>query len=361
MPTFAIVGGGIAGLAAALALAPLGPVRVFERRSAEAANAGAGIQLSPNAIKALRAIGAADAVEAVATAPQGLTVQTAGRRTPNVRLAYDAALLARYGAPYRTASRSALHGALLSVAAAHPAITLITDTPITRLSGTATGVALGDGEADFVVVADGVNSGLRRALLGDGAREAPHIAWRGIGAVPGNDTTLTMADGLHVVRYALSDGRDNVVLIAPRRVRHPDALAGRPIAKTLGLVSGWTPWPLSVQPRHRYGFGTIAFAGDAAHAMLPFLAQGGAMALEDAAVLAASVRRHGATPAATEAYAAARAPRTKRMASQSDRQGFVYHLPMPLSYARDLAMRRLGPAGILSRVDWIYGWAPPEG
>lgn len=354
-----VAGGGIAGLASALALSPFDEVLVLERRSEGAANAGAGIQLSPNAMKALGALGVGERVRAVAAAPEGLTVRAAGRRDPVVRVPYGEAMAGRYGAPYLTASRSALHGALLAAVCEQPRITLRHDTAVRQVAPRQGGVTVGGVEdrARLLVAADGVGSPVRGALVGDRPRETGWIAWRGRGpAAAGRDTELFMAPGHHLVRYALDDGDDNCVLVAPERGRDPGTLALTPTGRHLTDVADWTPWPMRVRPRHVFRAGRVAFAGDAAHAMLPYLAQGGAMALEDAATLGQAVGAHGIGEDALAAYAAARAPRTRRLATQAERQGIVYHLPLPLALARDTAMRRLGPQAVLSRVDWIYRW-----
>lgn len=358
-----IVGAGIAGLASALALAPFGDVVVAERRSAAAANAGAGIQLTPNAVKALAAIGAREAVAARASAPAGLRVGAAGRARPLVELDYESVMERRFGAPYLTAGRAALAEGLREAVATHPAISVRYDFAVDHLTPVGAGWRAegDDGPADFVVVADGVGSSLRRQLFGDAAQETPHIAWRGTAALDGSDRTeLTLSAGAHLVRYKMASGLDNVVLIDSRQ-RHPDALAQTPLGPAIVDVANWVPWPIKVRPRARFNHGGVALVGDAAHAMPPFLAQGGAMALEDATVLGAAVAAHGLTEAAAAAYGKARANRIRRLAAQTDRQGAIYHLGAPLSLARDAVMKRLGSDGVLSQIAWIYGWQPPAG
>ncbi|MEM0905939.1 MAG: FAD-dependent monooxygenase, partial [Pseudomonadota bacterium] len=156
----------------------------------------------------------------------------------------------------------------------------------------------------------------------------------------------------------LPDARDNAVFVSSLS-RPPANLGDNPITTALTGVSQWVPWPIKVQPKHRYGIGTMAFIGDAAHAMPPYLAQGGAMAIEDAAVLSAAVARHGLTAEAVAHYGAQRTGRVKRLAAQTRRQGLIYHLPPPISFGRDMALRTLGAEGVLSQVSWIYGWNPP--
>jgi salicylate hydroxylase len=104
--------------------------------------------------------------------------------------------------------------------------------------------------------------------------------------------------------------------------------------------------------------GRLALIGDAAHAMAPFLAQGAAMAIEDAAVLAASLAG-GDVPSALAAYAAARRPRTARVAAASRRTGTAYHLGGLAAAARNAVLGAAGGGFILSRNDWIYRWRSP--
>lgn len=356
-----IVGAGIAGLAAALALCDVADVLVIERRSEVAANAGAGIQLSPNAVKALRVLGAEEPVRAVAAEPTGLCVRAAGRAEPIVRVPYDA-MEATYGAVYLTASRAALYRALRETAATRPRIAFRFDTRASRVSfrGGKAFAEGADGPADLVIAADGVRSDLRAALVGDNPRETGWVAWRGRGTPAGTDTELVMAPGHHLVRYALSEQDDNAVLVAKERGGSPEQLARTGSGRHLADVADWVPWPMRVRPRHVFRAGPVALIGDAAHGMLPFLAQGGAMALEDAAVLRWAILTHGMGPAALAAYDGARRPRTMRVAAQAESQGGIYHMGVPFSLARDAVMRRLGPAGVRSRVDWIYRWSPPE-
>lgn len=351
-----VVGGGIAGLAAALALAPNVPVRVLERRASAATNEGAGIQLSPNAMKALVAIGAADAVAKAAHRPCGLSIRSG--RTEVVRVPYDT-MEVRFGAPSFVLARAALHDALLTAAARHGNIEVVADAGVSRVAGDANGWRIDNGTvAPFLVAADGVSSTVRTIVAGDAPHETGWIAWRAMTAGGAPDTVLSMVGGAHLVTYAApTDAQANVVYIAPERARPPTSPVG-PLAPLLRSASGFSPWPVKVRQRHLWTLRRLAFVGDASHAMRPYLAQGAAMALEDAAVLGAAVAQHGPTEAALNVYRKWRAPRVRRVADQSFRQGMIYHLAAPLSFARNVAMARTGASGILDRLEWLYGWTP---
>lgn len=369
--TIVIVGAGIAGLATALALAPMGEVLVLERRGALASNEGAGIQIPPNAVKALATLGAAERVVDAAYRPAGLSVFSGTR--PVTRLPYGSAFEARFGAPSLTTGRAALHRALLDEVLNRPNVTVVADRPVERVERTGDGWILpGLGGAArgarWLVAADGVNSAIRRSLRGEEPRDAGWVAWRGRGA-GGRDTRLTdtgltdtnlfMAPGAHLVRYAMaggeSSGASNAVFIAPvGRSPSDDA----PLRPALRSIEDWVPWPVKVHPRHVFDGDAVAYVGDAAHAMVPFLAQGAAMALEDAAMLGLCAQRHGLTPDALVAYRTARARRTRQVADASDQQGRIYHMRPPLSFARNAVMANVGASGILRRVDWLFRWTP---
>ncbi|MEM0906766.1 MAG: FAD-dependent monooxygenase, partial [Pseudomonadota bacterium] len=261
--TVLVVGAGIAGLCAALALRPHAEVLVLERRSHVAANAGAGIQLSPNAIKALDVIGAREVVEAHSTAPRGLHIGAAGRRAPLAEIDYGL-MEKRFGAPYRTASRAGLHEALL-IAAAQAGITICFDTTVDTLEPSGTGWVIPDagagdrggisarngGIAPLVIAADGVSSALRQRMLDDTPTETGACAWRGTAPMAEGEssfTRLTLSRQCHLVRYVLPDARDNAVFVSSLS-RPPANLGDNPITTALTGVSQWVPWPIKVQPK----------------------------------------------------------------------------------------------------------------
>ena len=357
-----VVGAGIAGLASALALSPFAKVLILERRSSEDANAGAGIQLSPNAIHALRFLSTdlAQSVVDRASAPSGLQILGAAGRSPLAAVNYRAMMDQRYGAPYLTIARGELYQALIDAVGSDPRITLKDNVPVASVERVGDGWRVADlaEPCSFLVAADGVNSAVRGAVTGDGPIDTGFIAWRGTGGTDADVTSLTMMPGRHLVRYALREDTDNVVLVDKGPASDRPAALDSAQAFAVADVTGWRPWPIAVREPHWFGDGTLAAVGDASHAMVPFLAQGGAMALEDAAQLKAEVSRDGLTAAAVDAYAKARAPRIKRVAAQAKQQGLIYHVPAPASWGRDLVIKAGGERAVLRRVDWIYRWRP---
>jgi salicylate hydroxylase len=135
-----------------------------------------------------------------------------------------------------------------------------------------------------------------------------------------------------------------------------------PARMMIGAIDDWRKWALFTVPgRGDWADGATALLGDAAHAMLPFAAQGAGMAIEDAAVLAKclgeSQNEGGPTlPAAMQRYARLRRPRVTRMQRAARDAGRTYHLNGPAAFARDLVIKAMGANRLLARQDWIYDW-----
>lgn len=375
-PPVVIAGAGIAGLTLALCLSRAGVRALVLERAARLEATGAGIQLSPNAGHVLSALGLEAAIDAVAIRPERLVVVAARSGRVIAAISYGATL-ARYGAPYRLVHRGDLQRLLLEAATAQ-GIEIRTGIEVTHAVPAAASVLVETPEgavtAALLVGADGVSSRVRRLVRGDGEPvDTGLTAWRALVAADGAPeppaTRLALAPGSHVVRYPVAGG-GAVNLVAILRDRRPgEAVAPGPLPAAfsrhawrglLAAASDWQPWPLrTVDPRARWWADRFVLIGDAAHAMLPFMAQGGAMAIEDAATLAAAIARAGPSPAALAAYEAARRPRAARVARESARTGAIYHLAPPVSLARDAVMRALGSERLLHRLDWLYGWRPP--
>jgi salicylate hydroxylase len=238
-----------------------------------------------------------------------------------------------------------------------------------------------------LIGADGIWSAVRHHLLPDlQPRFSGLIAWRGTldtTQLPREYTSrrvqLWMGPGAHLVTYPISAGRRiNVVAVVPGQWNRPGwsergddneiktafVNAGwHAIPRMLiGAVDGWRKWALFTVPGGgRWTDGATALLGDAAHAMLPFAAQGAAMAIEDAAVLAKCIAaRHdegaAALAAALQRYERLRRPRVMRLQRSARQLGRIYHLSGPLALARDLVIRTMGPKRMLSQQEWIYNW-----
>jgi salicylate hydroxylase len=384
----AIVGAGIGGLTAALALRRLGcNVVVFERRGAFD-ELGAGIQLSPNATRILRDLDLSDRLNEIATAPPAIVVHAIGSGREIGRIALGAYAASRFGAPYLVAARADLHRVLVE-AARHQGVTLELGLRALATQDAAGPVkvllARDDGaretmEADLVVGADGMGSVIRAALT----RAAPVFsgwnAWRATlpqqrapEGLSGPETGLWLGPSAHIVHYPIG-GRLNVVAVAegarpvegwsapgdPALIRRLLADAAPPLRELVTRIGEWAVWSLVDLPDARMGRGRVALLGDAAHPVLPFLAQGAALAIEDAAVLAACLARsEQPVEECVAAYGAARRPRVRRVQEEARRNARLYHATGPLAWTRDAAMRALGANGVTRRYDWLYGWRAP--
>ncbi|TDR93089.1 FAD-dependent oxidoreductase [Enterovirga rhinocerotis] len=388
----AIVGAGIAGLTSALAFSGRGhEITLLERRTGFG-ETGAGIQLSPNATGILLSLGLGPALRRCACEPDGMTIRALrdGRRIGGV--AFGPSMRDRFGAPYLALSRSDLHTILLDAVRARPDILIrvgrganaVSERDgVAQIEGESAGGQQGSVVADLVIGADGVVSRMR-ASLGEDVPPAysGFAAYRAVlpaearpaGFGP-DETGLWLGPGAHVVHYPVAAGRQlNLVVVASRpkpsegwsREASPDevmaALArAHPDLRALaGRAEAWSAWSLFTHTARRLGRGRVALVGDAAHPVLPFLAQGGGLAIEDAAHLAALVGSDpAAVPDAVAAYARARLPRVRRVQQAARSNGRVYHASGLVALGRNLVMRRLGPEGMRERYAWLYGWTPP--
>jgi salicylate hydroxylase len=385
-----VAGAGIGGLAAALALARTGhDVEVIERAPA-LADIGAGIQISPNAVKALRALGIGARIEAAASHPQFLQLRLgrSGLRVFSIPMGETA--VRRYGAPYLHLHRADLLE-ILRAAAVEAGVTLRLGARLLAYAeqGGEVRIDLADGgqmRADLVVGADGMRSAVRRQMLGDDKpRFTGSIAWRMLapaGAAPDlpHGAIVWAGPGRHAVTYRVRGGE--LINFVGVTEESPPALAppegwnepGDP-AVLQRAFAGWADplpaivasggqcrrWPLfDRDPLPRWAEGRVVLLGDACHPMPPFQAQGAAMAIEDAFVLARCLAEAGEPEAALLRYRLLRAPRTARVLESARANMAVFHRSGPfsqaLTYGPMMLADRLLPAIVRSRQDWIYGY-----
>ncbi len=388
----AVVGAGIGGLTTALALGRAGHrVTVVERRTGFA-EAGAGLQLSPNASRQLIAWGLGAALRRVAGEPERVVIRTTRSGRTIGGIALGPLMRERFGAPYWVVHRADLQTILLDAVRSEPSIRLVMGRTVEAVENSPsqaslTWVSAGGARealtADVIVGADGVWSKVRQAL---GDEKPPtyrgSIAWRATlerSAAPaelaGDETGLWLGPQGHVVHYPIAGGRlVNVVAIernptpvegwaAPGRredlvARYTSAAPA--LRALLAQPQEWLRWSLFDHPAERLARGRIALLGDAAHPVLPFLAQGAAMAIEEAATLAFLLRQEQPDiPQILSDYEKQRLGRAARVQKEARTNGRIYHAGSLVAFGRNRVMRHLGPEGMTKRYDWLYGFRTP--
>lgn len=382
-----IAGGGIGGLAAAVACARQGvPVQLLERAT-QLSEVGAGIQLGPNVTRILQAWGLGAALAQVAAFPRQLQARDAqsGQVLGTLRLGERSQTL--YGAPYATIHRADLQSLLQrAVQDAGVALNLGQtvhgwyETEAAVQVNTAEGLSL---QASALIGADGIWSAVRQQLLGDApARFTGHLAYRALVAqadlpthLRSDQVTVWMGPRLHVVHYPVRSGQWlNLVAIVhgvkPDQAQdwdqagHTQALmqamgaVGRDLHARLASVPAWRQWALHdrepLSAASQMAQGRVALLGDAAHPMRPYLAQGAGMAIEDAQALAQCLSV-GQAPMAEQlqAYAEQRWARNARVQARAIRNGRIFHAQGAVALGRNLSMRLMG--GRVMDVPWLYG------
>ena len=397
MTQILIAGGGIGGLATALAASRAGcKVRLFERAAAFSA-VGAGVQLGPNVTRVLHSWGLAEALKAVASFPDRLQVRSARSGELLGALRLGSALAARYGAPYATVHRADLHTLLLEAVQQHTSAQLHLARPLQSFQQTPQAVTVhtADGlvsEGDVLIGADGLWSTIGQQLLGNGPpRRTGHLAYRALvmqSSLPehlrSQNITVWLGPRMHVVQYPVRGGAGlNVVAIvhgsltadidswdhSANAADLATALAGShaDLQDLVGTIAHWRLWPLCDRPplqgAYQQALGRVALLGDAAHPMRPYLAQGAGMAIEDAAelgrLLPLAADRAFDVPVLLQRYALNRWQRNARVQARALRNGQIFHAQGLLRWGRDASMKLLGEK--LLDMPWLYGYVPEGG
>jgi salicylate hydroxylase len=355
-----IAGGGIAGLAAAQVLAHQFDVKVFER-SNHLGESGAGIQLGPNAIRALQSIDAWDAVAPLTSAPEEIHIRSGVSGAIIRRIKLGATFEKSYGAPYRVAHRAGLHGALLDLLRSRGNVDIQVDTEITASDNgrLITGNSFVSGQA--VIAADGVNSKLRQQMNpGSAAIKLPMTIFRALMPLPAaaeNVVTLWMCPGAHLVSYPIgNDPIMNIVATCDGVLEQPDfASCHLSLRDVIAPVPEWQTWPAVYVPQiDDWHDGATCLIGDAAHGTVPFLAQGAAMALEDAATLKATLEPEDDWPTRFEHFELLRRTRTRKIDQQSRRMAYSYHVSGIAAKLRDTMLNRMPQRFVNNATEWIY-------
>ncbi len=389
-----VAGAGIAGLTAALALSRNGlRVTLFEQ-AARLEETGAGIQLSPNATRVLIDLGLRDLLAPAVMTPHAVRVMSGGTGREIVRIPLADAER-RYGAPFWTVHRGDLQAALAAAAKTTIDIKLLLGTRLDDFVAHGNGVTVQgrngrqvvDERGVALIGADGIWSSISAQLNRQRKPRFGHrTAWRAL--VPADSVPaefrapfvhLWLGQDAHLVHYPVKGGRlINIVGIVNDEWHEPGWSAEgkrdeilRHFARwswsekardLIAIPEHWTKWALYERgSSFDGGDGPVTLIGDAAHPMLPFLAQGAAMAIEDAAVLGAMLGKYRDDPVeALRAYEKARRKRTTRAQKASRRQASIYGKTGPEALIRNLVMRVLGGERLRRRYDWLYTWKPPQ-
>ncbi len=384
-----IAGGGIGGITAGLCLLDAGlDVEVHERGRA-LGEIGAGIQISPNGVKVLERLGMAQALDEIAFRPEALEMRfgLSGSKLFDIPMRDEA--VRRYGAPYYHVYRPDLMKVLAQALARRAPNAVRLGKEAVACNQDANGVALrfADGSSatgDVLVGADGIHSVIRNAMLGaDRPRFTGNVAWRLVvpahrlkGLVPPT-ACIWVGPGRHAVTYYVRRGElVNFVGVVERSDWQNESwteqgakadlaadYAGwaKPIAAVIDQADECFRWALfDRDPLPKWSDGRITLLGDACHPMLPFLAQGAVMAIEDAWVLSRKLKTSpNDAPAALTAYEAARKSRTTRAQAGARAQMGLYQkrglAAQFATYGPIWLAARAVPSFIHARQDWLYG------
>jgi salicylate hydroxylase len=390
-----IAGAGIAGLTAAIAFAKNGfSVQLYEQ-ARELEDSGSGIQLSPNATRVLAHLGVLDNLLVTAVEPRAVVVRDARKLQALGEVPLGSRAEDRWGAPYLVVHRADLQTALLARASREPDIKLVKGAKLQDAAFHARGVTVsldvaGDvREANclLLVGADGVASTVRNL----GTRGAPpkysgYAAWRStvrgdsaLGrslekAMPADSVTVYAHRRFHLVGYPIRGGAAiNLVAIVNSKAESqrpgdrgdPEVLAramrgtAEPLRSLAREAAPWSLWPVrEVPPDHPWTGGAgVALIGDAAHALTPFAAQGAAMAIEDAVMLAnLVVAAPDDLAGALARYESIRRPRIQRVEARGRFNHFAWRAWGPVALARNLVLRARTGKQLAAELDWLYGF-----
>lgn len=381
-----IVGAGIGGLSAATALAKSGIRSQIVERSRVVSAEGAGIQLGPNATRLLDKWGVLDAVTENAVQPEHIRIfdGVTGRKLATVPLGDTAR--ERYGAPYLVVHRADLHKALMDHVRGLEQVTLRRHFEAAGIEHTDNGITLNasDGaevHGDMLIGADGIWSRVRKEIAPRAKlRPSAKTAWRTLldmSVLPEqfreSFVGLWMAPDAHVVHYPVRGG-EALNLVAVLGGRHSEKGWNTPgereevtqhfrkwpedVRTLIASAESWRTWSLAdLRPLKTWSKEQITLLGDAAHPILPFLAQGGAMAIEDADMLASVLAGpDDSVEEAFKTYETARIGRAARVRGASRKMGRIYHMRGVFAAARNLVLRLRRPESLLRQYDWLYGY-----
>jgi 2-polyprenyl-6-methoxyphenol hydroxylase-like FAD-dependent oxidoreductase len=380
-----VAGGGIGGLAAALALTRQGfAVKVLEQ-AAELGEIGAGIQLGPNAFSAFDALGVGERARSLAVYTDEMVMHDALDETLVGRIPTGEAFRQRFGNPYAVIHRADVHSALLEGARRSERIEVATSTTVQRVEQDEQGVTVFDAagrqhRGAALIGADGVKSAVRRQYVGDEARVSGHVVYRAVvdrkdfpQDLQWNAASIWVGPNCHLVHYPLRGGEQYNVVVTfhSRQAEEWSVREGSreevqsyfegicPKARQLiDLPKSWKRWATADrEPIGQWTFGRATLLGDAAHPTLQYLAQGACMALEDAVTLGEALRVHeGHFERAFALYQKSRVARTARIVLSAREMGRIFHAKGVERLVRNDLWKGRTPERFYDAMEWLYGW-----
>ena len=383
-----VAGGGIGGLAAALALVRRGfAVKVLEQ-APQLGEIGAGIQFGPNAFAALDTLGIGEKARARAVYTDEMVMMDAVDETLVGRIPTGEAFRQRFGNPYAVIHRADVHMSLLEGAQESGRIEVLTSTQVTRVEQDEGSVTAFDqnGVAHHglaLIGADGVKSAVRQQYVGDAARVSGHVVYRAVvdkkdfpADLQWNAASIWVGPNCHLVHYPLRGGAQyNVVVTFHSRDKEEWSVTEGsreevqsyfegicPRARQLiDLPKSWKRWATADrEPIGQWNFGPgnrTTLLGDAAHPTLQYMAQGACMALEDAVTLGEALRVNGNDFAkAFELYQRSRVARTARIVLSAREMGRIFHAQGVERLVRNDLWKGRTPERYYDAMEWLYSW-----
>ena len=380
-----VAGGGIGGLAAALALVRQGfTVKVLEQ-APQLGEIGAGIQLGPNAFAAFDALGIGEKARARAVYTDEMVMHDALDETLIGRIPTGEAFRQRFGNPYAVIHRADVHGALLEGAQESGRIEVLTSTQVIRVEQDANSVTVFDQHGvahrgTALIGADGVKSAVRQQYVGDEARVSGHVVYRAVvgkkdfpADLQWNAASIWVGPNCHLVHSPLRGGEQYNVVVTfhSRKPEQWSVTEGSreevqsyfegicPRAHQLiDLPKSWKRWATADRdPIGQWNFGRVTLLGDAAHPTLQYMAQGGCMAMEDAVTLGEALRvNNNDFSKAFELYQRSRVARTARIVLSAREMGRIFHAQGVERLVRNDLWKGRTPERYYDAMEWLYGW-----
>ncbi len=380
-----VAGGGIGGLAAALALTRQGfDVKVLEQASA-LGEIGAGLQVGPNGFAAFDALGVGEIARSKAVYTDFMVMHDALDEYQVGHIPTGEAFLKRFGNPYAVIHRADAHMALLDGAKASDRIEVSTGTQVQRIEQDDDGVTVFDSQGGqhrgvALIGADGVKSAVRRQYVGDEARVSGHVVYRAVVDkkdfpvdLQWNAASIWVGPNCHLVHYPLRGGEQyNVVVTFHSRDKEEWSVRMGSREEVLSYFDGicpkarqlielpkdWSRWATADrEPIGQWNFGRVTLLGDAAHATLQYLAQGACMAMEDAVTLGEALRvNDNDFDKAFALYQRCRVARTARIVLSAREMGRIFHAKGVERLVRNELWKNRSPERFYDAMEWLYGW-----